>query len=73
MAVDPAAPQLSALPVWGDYIRSQPELGAQLAAQYRYVEVFGCRDAVDEVTARFTGSYERIAAGENYAVLVARR
>jgi hypothetical protein len=53
----------------------QLQLGvpAQLAAQYPWVEVFGCQGAVDELTARFAGSYQRIAAGDNYAALSARR
>jgi hypothetical protein len=70
-SVDPAGPALAVLPAWGDLIRSQPDLPAQLAAQYPWVEVFGCQGAVDDVTARFSGSYQRIAAGDNYAVLTA--
>lgn len=70
-SVDPAGPRLAVMPAWGDLIRSQPDLPAQLAAQYPWLEVFGCHGAVDEVTARFAGSYQRIAAGENYAVLSA--
>ncbi len=70
--IDPAEPQLAVLPVWGDFVRSQPDLAAQLAAQYPYVEVFGCQSAVDEVMARFAGSYQRVASGDNYAVLSAR-
>lgn len=72
-SVDPVGPQLAVLPAWGDLLRSQPDLPAQLAAQYPWVEVFGCQSAVDEVTARFAGSYQRIAASDNYAVLSARR
>jgi hypothetical protein len=70
-SVGPVGPQLAVLPAWGDLIRSQPDLPAQLAAQYPWIEVFGCQGAVDEVTARFAGSYQRIAGGDNYAVLSA--
>ena len=70
---EPAGPQLAVLPAWGDLVRSQPDLPAQLAQQYPWVEVFGCQEAVDEVTARFAGSYQRIAAGDNFAILSAPR
>ncbi len=71
-SADVAGPQLAVLPAWGDLIRSQPDLPAELARQYPWVEVFGCQDAVDEVAARFAGSYQRVAAGDNYAVLSAQ-
>jgi hypothetical protein len=67
--VDPGEPQLAVMPYWIDGVRSHPTLAAQLAAQYPYVEVFGCQGSVDEVKARFAGSYHQIAAGDNYAVL----
>ncbi len=68
-AIDPDEPRLAVQDSSLDGIRSQPDLAAQLAQQYPYIEVFGCQKSIEVVRTQFASSYQQVAAGDNYVVL----